>query len=402
MKDTIVPRPTYLSTLESYINVPVVKILAGIRRSGKSTIFSMFSKLLIQKNVPHDSIVYRRYTQMEIDEGFTAVHMYKDLIQQIRTDTTYYLLLDEVQEIEGWEKAVNDIFEKYPVDIYITGSNSRLMSSEISSYLSGRYIEIPVYTLSFREYLRFKSMSTLTPRELLVAYIKGGGFPVTALSDFSQETIYQIVEGIYNSVVTNDIARRHQIKNQDLFNRTVLYVIENVGKTFSAHAIIRFLKNEGRKLSVESIYDYLDWLEKAFIIYRCKRYDLQGKMVLKTQEKFYLADSSLKYCLMGYNATSLASMMENIVYLELRRRGFTVYIGKNGTKEIDFIAEKQEERLYIQVCRNLPETSNREIGNLMEIKDHYPKWVVTFDDLAEGNENGIQIMHLEDFLIREW
>ncbi len=149
---------------------------------------------------------------MEIDEGFTAVHMYKDLIQQIRTDTTYYLLLDEVQEIEGWEKAVNDIFEKYPVDIYITGSNSRLMSSEISSYLSGRYIEIPVYTLSFREYLRFKSMSTLTPRELLVAYIKGGGFPVTALSDFSQETIYQIVEGIYNSVVTNDIARRHQIK----------------------------------------------------------------------------------------------------------------------------------------------------------------------------------------------
>ncbi len=155
---------------------------------------------------------------------------------------------------------------------------------------------------------------------------------------------------------------------------------------------------------MESIYDYLDWLEKAFIIYRCKRYDLQGKkMVLKTQEKkFYLADSSLKYCLMGYNATSLASMMENIVYLELRRRGFTVYIGKNGTKEIDFIAEKQEERLYIQVCRNLPETSNREIGNLMEIKDHYPKWVVTFDDLAGGNENGIQIMHLEDFLIREW
>ncbi|HAF86559.1 MAG TPA: ATPase [Sphaerochaeta sp.] len=402
MKDITVPRPAYLFTLESYIDVPVVKILAGIRRSGKSTIFSMFSELLRQKGVPSGSIIHRRYTSMEIDEGFTAVHMYKELIHQIHAEKTSYLLLDEVQEIEGWEKAVNDVFEKYPVDIYITGSNSRLMSSEISSYLSGRYVEIPVYTLSFQEYLLFKSNSTLTPRELLVAYIKGGGFPVTALSDFSQETIYQIVEGIYNSVVTNDIARRHQIKNQDLFNRTVLYVIENVGKTFSAHAIVKFLKNEGRKLSVETIYDYLDWLEKAFIIYRCKRYDLHEKMVLKTQEKFYLADSSLKYCIMGYNSKSLASMMENIVYLELKRRGYTVYIGKNGAKEIDFVAEKQEERLYIQVCRNLPESSDREISNLMEIKDHYPKWVITLDEFAEGNENGIQIMHLENFLLRDW
>lgn len=219
-----------------------------------------------------------------------------------------------------------------------------------------------------------------------------------ALGNFDQHSAYQIVEGIYTSVVMNDIVRRHNITNYNLFNRVVKYVIENVGKAFSANAIVKCLKSEGRSLSVEAVYNYLEWLEKAFVIYRCQRYDIQGKSVLKTQEKFYLADSSLKYCVMGFNPKSIAAMLENAVYFELRRRGFEVYIGKNETREIDFVALRQNERIYVQVCRNLPEESDREVANLLEIRDHYPKYVVTLDELAAGNIDGVRIVHLAGFL----
>ncbi len=270
-----------------------------------------------------------------------------------------------------------------------------------STYLSGRYVSIPVYTLSFAEYLDFKSSSTLSKKELFNEYIRFGGFPIIALGNFDERSSYQITEGIYNSVITNDITRRHNITNYDLFNRVVRYVVENVGKTFSANAIVKFLKSEGRALSVESVYNYLSWLEKAFVIYRCQRYDLQGKSVLKTQEKFYLADSSLKYCMLAFNPKSIAAMLENIVYFELRRRGYDVYIGKNETKEIDFVAVRRDERVYIQVCRNLPDDSDREVANLLEINDHYPKYLVTLDELATGNIDGVKIVHIVDFLLQQ-
>ncbi len=316
-------------------------------------------------------------------------------------DGCYYLLLDEVQEITGWEKAINSLLENFKTDIYVTGSNSKLMSGEISTYLTGRYISIPVFTLSFAEYLEFKKESEQSKKELLNEYLRMGGFPIVAIGSFDERSAYQIVEDIYNSVITNDITRRHNIMNFDLFSRVVRYVVENVGKTFSANAIVKFLKSEGRSLSVEAVYNYLQWLEKAFVIYRCQRFDLQGKSVLKTQEKFYLADASLKYCVMGFNPKSIAAILENIVYFELQRRGYEVYIGKKGTKEVDFVAIRRDERIYIQVCRRLPEESDREVANLLEIKDHYPKYVVTLDDFAGGNINGVKIVHLADFLLSD-
>ena len=224
------------------------------------------------------------------------------------------------------------------------------MSGEISTYLTGRYISIPVYTLSFAEYLEFKKLDSRSQKELLNEYLRLGGFPIVALGNFDERSAYQIVEGIYNSVITNDITKRHNIMNFDLFNRVVKYIVENVGKTFSANAIAKFLKSEGRSLSVEAVYNYLNWLE-------------------------------------------------NIVYFELRRRGYEVYIGKNETKEIDFVAVRRDERIYVQVCRRLPEESDREVANLLEIKDHYPKYVVTLDELAAGNINGVKIVHLADFLL---
>lgn len=395
-------REEYLKKLSTYMDAPIIKILAGIRRCGKSTILEMLHKELISKGIDKSNIICKRYTSFEIDDCYTAKDMYNDIKKEMINDNKYYLLLDEVQEIDGWEKAINSLLEDTNADIYVTGSNSKLMSSEISTYLTGRYVLIPVYPLSFKEYLDFKSSSAKSEKELLNEYIKFGGFPIVALGNYDEQSAYQIVEGIYNSVITSDITKRHNIVNFDLFNRVVKFIIENVGKTFSANSIVKFLKGEGRALSVESIYNYLEWLEKAFVIYRCRRYDLQGKSVLKTQEKFYLADQSLKYCIMGFNPKSIASMLENIVYFELKRRGYEVYIGKLGTKEIDFVAIKRDEGVYVQVCRTLPENSDREIGNLLAIKDQYPKYVVTLDELSTGNVNGVKIIHLFDFLLKEY
>ncbi len=397
----MISRPRYMEIFRTYRDVPVIKVLAGIRRCGKFTLLEMLREELKQDGVPEDHIVKMSYTSEEFEDGMTDKEMYCGILEKMGGAGQYYLLLDEVQEIEGWEKAVNSLLEKGNADIYVTGSNSKLMAGEISTYLSGRYITIPVYTLSFAEYLSYKESTGRAPRELLAEYLRLGGFPIVALGDFEEEAAYQIVEGIYHSVISSDITRRHDIKNVDLFNRVVKFVVENVGKTFSANAIVKFLKNEGRALSVEAIYNYLEWLEKAFVIYRCPRYDLKGKSVLKTQEKFYLADASLKYCMMGFQPESLAAMLENVVYFELRRKGYEVYIGKKETKEIDFVAVRRDERLYVQVCRSLPQKSDREVANLLAVRDHYPKYVVTLDEFAGGNIDGVKIVHLMDFLMME-
>ena len=392
-------RSYYLNALKKYRDIPVVKILSGIRRSGKSTILDMLKDDLISSGIPSDHVICARYTSEEFDDSMSAKEMYQDIKKQMEDNDCYYLLLDEVQEVEGWEKVVNSFLENFNTDIYVTGSNSRLMSSEISTYLTGRYVLIPVYTLSYAEYLEFKKNSGRTSKELLNEYIRMGGFPIVALSNLDENSSYQIVEGIYNSVITRDIVNRHRITNIDLFNRVVKYVVENVGKTFSANSIVKFMKGEGRSLTVEAVYNYLERLEKAYVIYRCPRYDMQGKTVLKTQEKFYLADASLKYSILGFNPKGVASMLENIVYFELLRKGYNVFIGKNASKEIDFVAVKRDERIYVQVCRNMPEESEREVENLLEIKDNYPKYVVTLDELALGNINGVNIVHLQDFLL---
>lgn len=392
-------RPLYMEKLRTFRDVQVVKILAGIRRSGKSTILKMLKDDLLANGVSRDHIIEARYSSEIWDRGMSDKEMYQSIRAQIQDQERYYLLLDEVQEVEHWERAVNSLLEDCHTDIYITGSNSRLMASEISTYLTGRYVLIPVFPLSYKEHLDFKGDLVERRDQQLQSYLKTGGFPLLALNDFDTKTAYQVVEGIYSSIVQGDIVRRHQVTNIELFERVMKYVLDNLGKTFSAHAIVKFLKNEKRPLSVEAIYNYLSYLEQAFIIYRCPRLDLQGKAILKTQEKFYLADIALKYAKLGYDPRSLAASLENIVYLELLRRDYSVYIGKMGTREIDFVAERQDQRIYIQVCRELPEQSQREVANLLEIKDNHPKYIVTLDPWSAGDVDGIQILHLADFLL---
>ena len=395
----LIKRPDYIKEISKFIDTPIVKILAGVRRSGKSTILDMMKEELSERGIKSECIISRKYNEIE-NEDMTAKEMYDDLKKAIEGKGRCYLFLDEIQEIKGWEKVVNSIFEGCEVDIYVTGSNSKLMSSEISTYLSGRYVQIPVYTLSFKEYLAFKNIDSDISKAF-EEYLQYGGFPIIGISSFDTKSAYQVVEGIYAAVITRDISKRHKIRDKELFDRVVKYIIENVGKTFSANSIVNFLKSESRKISVESVYNYLKWLCEAFIIYPCQRYDMQGKSVLKTQEKYYLSDISIKYSQMGFNPKMIASMLENIVFLELKRRGYNVYIGKNNTKEIDFVATRYDEKIYIQVCRSIPENDEREISNLLEIRDHYRKYVVTMDSLAKGNENGVEIINIASFLLKE-
>ncbi len=396
----MITRYAYLDVIKPFMDKPLVKILTGVRRCGKSTILEMVKKELLQRGILLRQIISRNYAHTQFDD-WTAKEMHADLMKDIGNAGRTYLFLDEVQEVPGWEKVVNTLQEECDVDIYVTGSNSKLMSSEISTYLAGRYVSIPVYTLSFEEYLSFKGKTDADSRTLLPDYLRYGGFPIVAVSDFDANSAYKIVEDIYAAVVTRDISKRHKIRNKELFDRVVKFIVENVGKTFSANSIVIFLKNERRVLSVETIYNYLKWLADAFIIYPCRRYDLRGKSVLKTQEKYYLSDISIKYSQMGFDAKMISAMMENVVFLEMKRRGYEVCIGKNDAKEIDFVGRRKDERVYVQVCRNLPEDSERETANLMDIKDHYPKYVVMLDEFAQGNDNGIRFVHLADFLLRK-
>lgn len=394
-------RPDYIKAIEPYIDAPLVKILSGVRRCGKSTILEMIQDELKNRGIEEERIISKRYTEMDVDENYTSKEMYAELKNLIADKGRCYLFIDEPQEVDNWEKVINSLFESEDVDIYITGSNSKLMSSEISTYLTGRYVSINCYTLSFKEYLNFKGKTESNAKDMFEEYLQFGGFPIIGISNFDTRSAYQVVDGIYSAVITRDISKRHRIRNKDLFDRVVKYIIENVGKTFSANSIVKFLKNEKRSLSVESIYNYIKWLSEAFIIYPCQRYDLQGKSVLKTQEKYYLSDISIKYSKMGFNKHMTSAMLENIVYLEMKRRGYDVYIGKNDTKEIDFVGIRRDEKIYVQVCVELPTESTRETDNLMDIKDHYHKYVVCMDDLGVGNENGIEIVHITDFLLRD-
>ena len=395
-------RPLYINKIIKYVNTPFVKVITGIRRSGKSTILKMIiQKLQEDFGVREEQIKSYRFDSMEY-EGMTAKEMYSILKNDLTPNAKTYFFLDEMQEIDGWEKVVNSLASDFDVDLYVTGSNSRMMSSEIATYLTGRYISFRVYTLSFAEYLEFKKQYTQIEdkNSELANYIRLGGFPATHLQAHGQDEVYTIVKDIYNSTVFSDIVKRNQIRKVDQLERVVKYVFNNVGNTFSAKSISDYLKSEKRTLDNETVYSYLDKLEKAYLLQRCARYDLQGKELLKTQEKFYLADTALRFSVLGYNSDAVAASLENVVYLELCRRGYTVNIGKLDNGEIDFVATKQNQKIYVQVTQeiNSEKTERREYDRLIELKDNYPKYVVSTDDF-DMSHDGIKHKNIIDFLL---
>ena len=401
----MINRPHYVNKIMSYTDTPFVKVLTGVRRCGKSTILKMImEKLQNEHNIPAEHIVSMRFDSMEY-EDMTAKEMFSALKAKLNPNGKTYFFLDEVQEIKGWERVVNSLASDYDVDLYVTGSNSHMMSSEIATYLTGRYVSFRIFTLSFEEYLTFhKQYETISDLHTELAnYIRLGGFPATHLRAYTQDEIYTIVRDIYNSTIFSDIVKRNQIRKIDQLERVVKYTFSNVGNTFSAKSISDYIKSEHRTIDHETVYRYLEKLEKAYLLHRCSRYDLQGKEILKTQEKFYLADTALRYSVLGYHPDSVAASLENIVYLELCRRGYTVNIGKTPDGEVDFVAERMGDQLYVQVTQEIKseKTERREYERLLEIHDNYPKYVLRTDAFAGGNYKGIKSMHIADFLLSQ-
>jgi len=400
----MIKRDTYFNLLRDYIDKPFVKIITGLRRSGKSMLLLFLKEELISRGIPESNIILINFESFEFSEIDDAAKLHRYIKDKITNGNRYYILIDEIQEVESWEKAINSFRVDFDADIYITGSNSRLLSSELATYLAGRYIEIPVFTLSFDEYLQFRHVyAGITEPDIyseFALYLRKGGFPALHAGTYSDDMIYKAVYDIYSSVLLRDTIQRHGIRDVELLERVVKFVFDNVGNSFSAKSVADYFKSQHRRIDLNTVYNYLNALESAFIIYRIPRYDLKGKEILKTNEKYFVGDQSLLYALMGYKDRLISGVLENIVMLELKRRGYRVFIGKLDAKEIDFVAEKMEKKIYVQVAYKMNDQSTveREFSPLLVVKDNYPKFVVTMDEMWNDNIEGIKHVHIARFL----
>lgn len=405
----MIQREHYMKVLRAYRNKPVVKVLTGLRRAGKSSLLLLLQEELLASGIPPERIIKVNYDNMDFIDMRDARSLHNFIKEKMVEDDRYFILIDEIQECEGWEQVVNSLLSEGKHDIYITGSNSHLLSSDLATYITGRYVEIPVSTLSFAEVLEFRKAHspghTGSMTEEINRYIRTGGFPLVHLSPGSFDEIYRLVKDIYSSAVLRDVVQRFNIRNVDLLERVIHFVFDNIGNIISARNIADYFKSQHRKVDPSTIYHYLNALSDAFIINRIRRYDIQGKEILQTNEKYYLGDVSLAYAAFGYKDRMISGILENIVLLELQRRGYSVYVGKLGDKEIDFVAEKQNEKLYVQVAFKITDaesTINREFAPLLTIKDQYPKYVVTMDDFWQDNIEGVRHVYLPDFLLGEF
>ena len=404
----MIKREQYLKKIRQFMDKPVIKVITGMRRSGKSMILKLISKELEENGINKENIIFINFESLMFAELTNFKNLYSYIIDKSQNITgKIYILLDEIQEVDSWEKAINSLLVDLNCDIYITGSNANLLSSELATYIAGRYIEIKVFPLSFKEFIEFSKIQNpqkiYTTEEYFEQYLKFGGLP--AIHNFSQDktSIYQYLTDIYNSVLLKDVISRNNIRDIELLERVILFIFDNIGNTFSAKKISDFLKNQGRKLSTETVYNYLKALENAYIISKVQRYDIKGKSILETQEKFYLLDLGLKHSQLGYRANDIAGHLENIIYLELLRRKYNINSGKLRTKEMDFIGQRENEKLYIQVTYLLAsdDTVEREFAPLKDIKDNYPKYVLSMDNLTKFNINGIERKKIIDFLLEQ-
>ena len=402
----MIKRNLYLEEIKKYMNKPIIKVITGMRRSGKSMILKLIQEELENVGIIKENIIYMNFESLIYIDIKDFETLYKHIIEKtFNKKGKIYILLDEIQEVKGWEKAINSFLVDLDIDIYITGSNANLLSSELATYIAGRYVEIKIYPLSFQEYIDFVSENNkenhLSLDEYFNQYLNFGGLPGIHIFNYNKEEIYQYLVDVYNSILLRDVITRNNIRDIELLERVVLYIMDNIGNTFSAKSISDFLRNQGRKLSVETIYNYLKALENAFIISKVQRYDIKGKNILETQEKYYLSDLGFRHAKLGYQSNDISGYLENIVFLELLRRKYKVNIGKQNNKEIDFVANLRDENLYLQVTYLLAseETIEREFSPLKSIKDNYSKLVLSMDNLPESNVEGIKRKKIIDFLL---
>lgn len=394
-----------MERLFKYKDKPLIKVITGIRRCGKSVILKLLQAELVRQGVAEERIIYLDFESFQWSALKRAGSFYEYISNRISRENRCYLLFDEIQEVAGWERAINSFSVDFNVDIYITGSNSHILSSELATFLSGRYVELNLFTLSFSEHLLFRESLTGKSIEDLhgafTEYLRTGGFPVLHMASCDQETAMKIVYDIYSSVILRDVVQRYKIRDVELLERVVRFVFDNVGNKFSAGNVVDYFKSQYRKIDINTVYNYLNALEGAFIVHRIPRYDIKGKEILKTNEKYFVGDHGLVYAVMGYRDRFISGILENIVMSELLRRGYRVFTGKSNEREIDFIAEKNERKVYVQVAYKISEsaTFEREFSVLLEIRDHHPKYVVTMDEVWRDNVDGVKHLHIADFLL---
>ena len=383
-------RENYLSKIRPFIGKDIIKVLMGIRRGGKSVLLEQ-----IRDEINSENTIFLNFEDLGNQHlcEYNAFHEF--VCEKIgNSKDKFYLFFDEIQEVEGWEKAINSLRVKFNADIYITGSNSRLLSGELATYIAGRYVSFVVYPFSYTE---FKAVNS---DYIFNDYIKYGGMPFLSSVDFAPEISKNYLQDVFNSVMLKDIVKRNKIRDVDLLERIISYALANIGKSFSATSISKFFKAEKRTVAPETILNYLKACEESFLLYRLKSQDVNGKKMLKVNEKYYVVDHGLREAVIGANLENTEIILENIVGLELLRRGYKVSVGRVGDREIDFVGEKDGEKLYLQVCYLLNEetTIKREFGSLLEIKDNYPKFVLYKEGSFNGNYEGIPAIKIEDWL----
>lgn len=396
----LIQRDAYLNFIENYIDKPIVKVLIGMRRVGKSAIIKLLINKLLKKNISASNILYINKESLEFDEIKNYKDLYRYAINYFKgIKNRKYIFIDEIQEIAEWEKSVNSFLADNYGDITISGSNSKLLSSELATLLSGRYIEIPVYPLTFKEFLQFRSKKTDTETEFK-NFLRYGGLPGIHLLPLKDDTIFAYLNSILNTVLYSDVIIRHKIRDAAVFDRVVKYLFDNIGNITTAKKIADYFKSQKVKVSVDTVLNYITYLETSLIINRVPRYDIKGKKFLEFHDKVFLNDIGLRNGLIGYREKDINGLLENIVYKELQSRGYKVSVGVLNQLEIDFIAEKQNDIKYIQVCYllNREDTVEREFGSLEKISNNYEKIVVSMDKFFPEERNGIFHKYLIDFL----
>ncbi len=403
----MIKREMYMSRIRPFINTDLVKVMTGIRRCGKSVMLELIKEELLQSGVNKSQFISINFEDMSYAHLQTAKALNDDIIERAnKIEGKVYLFFDEIQEVKDWEKCINSLRVSLDCDIYITGSNAKLLSGELATYLGGRYVEFVIYPFSFAEFVElYREIYPDEPINMIFQkYVVFGGMPYLSNIRFEKTASIQYLNDLFNSVQLKDIVKRNNIRDVDLLERISAYVMANVGNTFSATSISKFFKSEKRNVAPDTILNYIKYCCDAYLFYQVKREDLQGKQILASNEKYYIADHGIREAVFGGNMKDINLILENIVYMELLRRGYEVRVGRSGNKEIDFVCYKRDEKIYIQVTYLLvsEETIQREFGVYDDIQDNFPKYVVSLDEF-DMSRDGIKHRNIRDFLLeKEW
>lgn len=403
----MIKRESYLKRIRPFIGGELIKVMTGIRRCGKSVMLELIKEELTESGIGPSQFISLNFEDMRYAHLHTAAALHQEIMEQASgRKGKIYLFFDEIQEVSGWEKCVNSLRIALDCDIYITGSNAKLLSGELATYIGGRYVEFVIYPFSFSEFLELYQtcMPEASPRQCFQKYLLLGGMPYLANLRYEEEPSRQYLADLFNSVQFKDIVKRNKVRDADLLERIIAYAVTNLGTTFSASSLVKFFRNEHRTVAAETILNYLKYCCDAYLFYQVKRQDLQGKQILTTNEKYYIADHGIREAVFGGNLRDINLILENIVYMELLRRGYSVTVGRTDGKEIDFVCDKRDEKLYVQVSYLLAteDTVSREFGAYDRIPDNFPKYVVSLDEF-DFSRNGIKHRNIRDFLLmQEW